>query len=318
MPGYMGNPVRADLSTAELIDVFDNEPMEFAPGDQWNYNNSGYVLLGAIIEAVSGQSYEEFIADNIATPLELEATFYGGPKIIPKRAAGYVEKDERLENAAYLSMTQPHAAGSLLSTTGNLFAWHKALTGGEFIHDESFTKMIRPYVLNDGESYPYGYGLGIAKLRGRAMIGHGGGINGFTCFVLWLPEEDVYVAVLTNREGFTPKPATVARKIAAMVIGDPYPPRVAVDLSKRDRQGLTGKYEGEHFPPIQIHIVDGDMVLQVGDVTTETLLAESRDLLFWRDSLEFVEVEWDGSQARRLLFYSEEGVPPDTVERLTD
>lgn len=319
MPGYMGNPVRADLSTAELIDVFDNEPMEFAPGELWNYNNSGYVLLGAIIEAVSGQTYEEFIADNIATPLELERTFYGGPKIIPNRAAGYVQTDdERLENAAYLSMTQPHAAGSLLSTTGDLFAWHRALSGGEFIHDESFARMIRPYALNDGETYPYGYGLGLARLRGREIIAHGGGINGFTCFALWLPEDDIYVAVLTNRESFSPGPSTVAKKIAAMVIGDPYPPRVAVNLTEKDRHGLVGKYEGEHFPPIEISIVDGRMLLHVGDYATETLLAESREVLFWRDSLEYVEVVWDGGQARRLLFYSEEGVPPDSVERLSE
>ena len=319
IPGYMGNPVRADLSTAELIDVFDNEPMEFAPGEKWNYNNSGYVLLGAIIETVSGQTYEEFVADHIAVPLELEHTFHGGPKIILNRAAGYVETDSGIvENAAYLSMTQPHAAGSLLSTTADLFAWHKALTGGEFIHDGSFAKMTRPYVLNDGEAYPYGYGLGLVKLRGREIIAHGGGINGFACFALWLPEDDIYVAVLTNRESFSPGPTTVAKTIAAMAIGDPYPPRVAADLSAKDQRGLAGKYEGEHFPPIEIKIVDDRMILHVGDYATVSLMAESRELLFWRDSLEYVEVEWDDGQARRLLFYSEEGMPPDSVERLPD
>jgi D-alanyl-D-alanine carboxypeptidase len=215
-------------------------------------------------------------------------------------------------------MTQPHAAGSLLSTTGDLFAWHQALTGGEFIHDESYAKMTRPYALNNGETHPYGYGLGLSKLRGREMISHGGGINGFTCYVLWLPEDDVYVAVLTNRDGFSPGPTTVAKKIAAMVIGDPYPLRIPVDLSERDRQGLLGKYAGEHFPPIEIRNLGGRMMLHIGDYATETLLAESRSRLFWPDSLGWVEIEWRGNQAQRLLFYSEEDVPPDIVERVPD
>ena len=86
--GYMDQAIRTDLTTDELIDVFRNQPMDFAPGDDWRYNNSGYVLLGAIIEEVSGQSYEAFIADNIAVPLDLNDTYYGGPKLIPNRASG--------------------------------------------------------------------------------------------------------------------------------------------------------------------------------------------------------------------------------------
>ncbi|MGI9262347.1 MAG: serine hydrolase domain-containing protein, partial [Woeseiaceae bacterium] len=88
IPGYMDQGVRPDLTTEELVDVFRNLPMEFAPGDAWNYNNSGYVLLGAIIEKISGQSYAEFVADNISGPLELGSTLYGGPQVIPNRASG--------------------------------------------------------------------------------------------------------------------------------------------------------------------------------------------------------------------------------------
>jgi len=315
IPGYMGNPVRADLTTAELIDVFDNEPMDFAPGDRWQYNNSGYVLLGAIIETVSGQSYEAFIADNIATPLGLAHTYYGGPKIIPHRAAGYeFDDDDNVVNAAYLSMTQPHAAGSLLSTTGDLFAWHKALTGGEFVHDDAYARMTRAVSLNDGESYPYGYGLGLLELRGRKMIAHGGGINGFSCYVLWLPQEDVYVAVLTNTGRFRPRPMTVAKTIAAMFIGDPYPVRKPIDLSENDMRGLVGSYAGQNYPAIEIHRSGDGLEMDIGGFMTLPVLAESRDILFMPDSLSYVSIEWEGGQARRLLFH-DEGQPPDVVER---
>jgi D-alanyl-D-alanine carboxypeptidase len=317
--GYMGNPVRLDVSTEELVEIFKNLPMDFAPGDAWLYNNSGYVLLGAIIEKVSGKSYEEFIADNIATPLELDSTFYGGPKLIPSRAAGYAIDDRgNIVNAGFISMTQPHAAGSLLSTTRDLAEWHKALTGGEFIHDDSYARMTAPADLNDGESYPYGYGLGIGQLRERRMIAHGGGIHGFTCYVLWLPDEDIYVAVLTNGAAAGPGPSTVARKVAAMVLDDPYPEREAVPLSAADHRGLAGEYAGAGLPPIEISTDDGKIVMTFGDENAETLYAESREILFMEDSIAYLAVEWDGETAARLLFHFEEGVPPDVAERITD
>jgi CubicO group peptidase (beta-lactamase class C family) len=319
LPGYMDTGIRDDLTTAELVDVFDNLPMEFAPGDKWNYNNSGYVLLGAIIEAVSGQSYEDFIAENIAGPLGLDSTLYGGPKLIPNRASGYsTDDDGNIVNASFLSMTQPHAAGSLLSTTGDLAAWHKVLTGGEFIQDESYKLMTTPYELNDGETYPYGYGLGIGKLRDRKMIAHGGGINGFSCYSLWLPDEDIYVAVLTNGAAAGPGPTTVAKRIAAMVIGDPYPEREAVELGEQDIKGLLGSYSGDTFPPITMTVEDGQLKMDIGGFATETILAESRDILFMENSINHIEVVWDGNTASRLLFHMEEGVPPDVVSRTTE
>ena len=317
--GYMGNPVRMDVSTEELIGVFENLPMDFAPGDAWLYNNSGYVLLGAIIEEVSGQSYEEYIADNIATPLELDSTFYGGPKLIPSRAAGYsLDDDGNVVNAGFISMTQPHAAGSLLSTTRDLAEWHKALTGGEFIHDDSYAKMTSPADLNDGDTYPYGYGLGIGQLRERRMISHGGGIHGFSCYVLWLPDEDLYVAVLTNGAAAGPRPSTVARKVAAMVLDDPYPEWEAVELDDADLRGLAGQYAGPGLPPIEISTDGGEIRMSFGGGDADTIFAASREILFMEDSIAFLEVDWDDGTAARLLFHFEEGVPPDVAERVTD
>jgi CubicO group peptidase (beta-lactamase class C family) len=319
IPGYMDQEIRRDLTTEELIEVFENQPMEFAPGDKWNYNNSGYVLLGAIIEAVSGQSYEDFIAENIAGPLDLESTLYGGPKLIPNRASGYGTDDEgNIVNADFLSMTQPHAAGSLLSTTGDLVDWHKALTGGEFIHDESYELMTTPVGLNDDESYPYGFGLGISELRGQRLIHHGGGIHGFSCYSLWLPDQDVYVAVLTNGATEGPGATTVAKMIAAMTIGDPYPDREAIDLSDQDLQGLAGKFVGENFPPIEVTVEEKSITFDIGGFSTETVYAESRDVLFMHDSLNHVEVEWDGDKASRLLLHRDEGVPPEILQRQTE
>ncbi len=199
IPGYMGNPVRRDLSIEELVGVFDQLPMEFAPGTQWRYNNSGYVLLGAIIEAVSGKTYAQFVEERITGPLGLTDTYYGGPRLIMNRASGYtMDAGGNIRNADPISMTQPHAAGALLSTAPDLANWHNALVHGELISRDSFAQMSTPYELSDGKTHPYGYGLGLGEVEGREMIAHGGGIHGFSCFALWLPDSDTYVAVLTN------------------------------------------------------------------------------------------------------------------------
>lgn len=315
IPGYMDQGVRPDLTTAELVDVFANLPMEFAPGDAWNYNNSGYVLLGAIIEEVSGQSYAEFIADNITVPLGLDHTLYGGLQIVPNRAAGYdTDSDGNLVNAGFISMTQPHAAGALLSTTGDLVKWHQALTGGEFIHDSSYEAMTTPAGLNDGGSYPYGFGLGVGQLRERRMIAHGGGIHGFSCYSLWLPDEDIYIAVLTNGAPDGPGPTTVAKMIAAMTIGDPYPARQSVSLREADIEGLSGNYTGQTFPPVTVFVEDGAIIMDMG-FDKVSLLAESRDVLYVDDGLEYVEVKWDGDTATSLSLFFEESVPPEVLTR---
>lgn len=316
IPGYMDQGVRPDLTTEELIDVFENLPMEFSPGDSWNYNNSGYVLLGAIIEEVSGQSYADFIAENIAGPLGLDSTLYGGPQIIPNRASGYATDDNgNVVNAGFISMSQPHAAGSLLSTTGDLVKWHKALTGGEFIHDDSYKAMTTPADLNDGGTYPYGFGLGVGLLREREMIAHGGGIHGFTCYSLWLPDEDIYIAVLANGATDGPGPTTVAKKIAAMAIGDPYPSRESVKLSDADLNGLSGNYAGPTFPPVTVSVDDGEIIMDMG-FNEALLLAESRELLYDEDGLEYFVVAWDAGTASSISIYFEEGVPPEVLTRV--
>jgi CubicO group peptidase (beta-lactamase class C family) len=107
------------MTVKEIIDLFKDKPMDFAPGEKWSYSNSGYILLGAIIEKVSGMSYEDFLQKNIFDVVGMKSSYYGNAgRIIAHRIPGYSKGKTGLENAAYLSMTQPYAAGSLLSTVG--------------------------------------------------------------------------------------------------------------------------------------------------------------------------------------------------------
>ncbi len=217
-----GENVRKDMSVDEVIALFKDEPLAFEPGDKYAYNNSGYFLLGAIIEKASGKTYETYLREKIFEPLGMSQTYYGSAsRIIPNRAQGYDGVNGEFQNAEYLSMTIPYAAGSLLSTIDDLAKWARALEAPGFLNRESLEKWWKPFRLANGESVHYGYGWAISDYYGHRVVSHGGGINGFTCHLLKVPEDGVFVAVLTNRNDEKSNPTLVARKLAAAAIGKP-------------------------------------------------------------------------------------------------
>jgi uncharacterized protein (TIGR01244 family) len=227
---YTGLPdfrtlMRKDMSLDELIAVFKDKPMEFAPGERWNYNNSAYVLMGAVIEKASGMKYADFIEQKIFAPLGMKRSFYDDTaRIIPRRAAGYSKRKDVFVNAEYLSMSLPHAAGSLISTVDDLALWDAALYTDKIVRQESLKRAWTPFSLNDGRPAKYGYGWGLSSLEGHPVISHGGGINGFTCEAMRLPDDRVYVAILTNRDtGVGPVMRKVAALAAGITLRDPAP-----------------------------------------------------------------------------------------------
>jgi CubicO group peptidase (beta-lactamase class C family) len=243
MPGWMAARIQSDLPLQELIDGFKNEKMQFAPGERYRYNNSGYVLLGAIIEKASGKSYEAFLRERIFAPLGMKNSHFGSnDTIIPKRVSGYTGREE-LKNARYLSMTQPHAAGSLVSSVDDLLIWDAALHDERLLTRASLERMWTAYTLANGKSSGYGYGWAISKLRGRRSIEHGGGIFGFSTFALRLPEERVYVAVLSNSDSPSVSPSLLAKKLAALAVGRPFPEPVAITLAPRLLERYAGVYQ---------------------------------------------------------------------------
>jgi CubicO group peptidase (beta-lactamase class C family) len=233
---------RKDMSVAELIDLFKNEPADFEPGVRWSYNNSGYIMLGAIIEKVSGMSYEQFLQKNIFDPLGMKHTFYGSAsRLIPRRVPGYTMTKDGLHNAEYLSMTQPYAAGSLLSNVDDMALWDAALYTDRLVKQPSLQKAWTPYVLKDGT--PTGYGFGWSKFQydGRTIIEHGGGIHGFSTIGIRAPEDRVYVVILTNRDYQTPDDTGL--RVAALAIGRPMRDAVAVAVAPTDLEPLAGVYQ---------------------------------------------------------------------------
>jgi len=222
IPGYMfSDKLRRDLTTAELVDVFKDLEPDFAPGEKWQYSNSGYVLLGAIIEEASGMSYEDFVQKSIFDELGMENSYYGSnTKIIPNRASGYESNTGKLTNARFLSMTQPHAAGSLLSNVDDFAIWDEALFSGKLISKESLERMTTRGKLNSGEEHKYGYGVVIMERNGHKIVAHSGGIFGFATSVIHIVDENLFVAVFANNTNRQRSPGVVAQKIVKLILGE--------------------------------------------------------------------------------------------------
>lgn len=235
--------MRNDFTVQEVIDQFKTRPMEFEPGQSWAYNNSGFFLLGAIIEKVSGRTYEDFVNERLFKPLGMTGSYYGSAeRIIPRRVPGYQDGKNGYINAPYLSMTAPYAAGSLLSTVDDLARWSEALLTGKVIAKDWLDKAFTPYKLANGESTGYGYGWFISDLAGHRTVEHGGGINGFTSYGLALPEDRIYIAILTNGAFEARNPEACAVKIAWLALGLTEPERKVVRVAGKALDETAGVY----------------------------------------------------------------------------
>ena len=211
MPAWRGL-VGNDMTLDELIGMFKAQPMQFAPGARYRYNNSAYVLLGAVIEKVTGKTYADVVRERIFAPLGMADTRYDVTEdVVARRASGYSKAGDRLVNASYISMTQPYAAGALVSTVDDLAKWDAALGAGRVLKPDSLARAFTPYRLASGNSTGYGYGWHIGQYEGRAVQEHGGGIHGFRAHVLRIPSDGVYVAALSNVAAAEPNPEFLAR-----------------------------------------------------------------------------------------------------------
>ena len=211
---------RNDVSIQQLVDIFQDKPFDFAPGERWKYDNSGYILLGAIIEKVSGQKYAEFLRSRVFEPLGMKDSRYEDiAQITPARVAGYMRQGAEWRNADYLSMSQPYSAGALISTVDDLARWNAAIEKDELLKPASWQLASSSFALADGTPTRYGAGWIIGRVGPVATVEHGGGINGFNAYVLRAPAQKLYVAVLTNASPPQTPPQDVAVKLASRVLG---------------------------------------------------------------------------------------------------
>lgn len=225
IPTYTGLPAwraknMVPLTIDQMLDYIRDLPLQWTPGDKFAYNNSGYFLLGVVIEKATGKKYEEALQDQILTPLGMKDTGYDWPRaIIPNRASGYALRAGVVENADALDMQQPYAAGSMYSTVDDLLKWDQALYTDTLLPAAARKIMWTPVL----SGYAYGWSIAPSNSKvfgGHPTIMHTGGINGFASIIGRLPDINLTIIVLSNLAS-TPTPRIV-QDIAAIYFGQPY------------------------------------------------------------------------------------------------
>ena len=197
----------------QLVARFRDKPLNFEPGEKWEYSNSGYVLLGYLLEKISGQPYQDFVRDNLFAPLGMTESGYDSrAAIISHRASGYSPGANGPANAGYIDMSIPFSAGALYSTTEDLWRWEQGLFGGKVLNAASLKKMTTPFK-ND-----YAYGLAVRTAHGYTVIEHGGGIEGFNTQLAYDPDRKLAVIVLGNLNGGAP--GEIAGQLMSLLHGE--------------------------------------------------------------------------------------------------
>jgi CubicO group peptidase (beta-lactamase class C family) len=260
-----------------LIGRFRDRPLEFQPGENWAYSNSGYVLLTAIIQKVSGQSYAAFVAENLFRPAGMNDSGYDShAAILPRRASGYTPTRRGIVNAGYIDMTVPQGAGALYSTTRDLLKWEEALFGGRLLDPASLATLTRPYRDN------YALGLTVKTEKGDTTISHSGGIEGFNTHMAYDPERRLTVIVLSNLNGPAAKLGmnlmTLARG-GTVVLNEE---RRAIAISPEAMRPYEGVYELSPDFSITVAVVDGKLTVQGTGQSALEMQAEAQDAFFSR------------------------------------
>jgi CubicO group peptidase (beta-lactamase class C family) len=226
-PGFQSNVSRNPYQVADFVKKYTSGDLLFEPGSKFAYNNSGYFLLGAIIERVTGKTYEQVLKENILDPVGMKNTGYDHYEtIIQKRAAGYSKTLDGYTNAAYLDMSIPYAAGSMYSNVDDLYLWDQALYTDKLLSAQSKELMYKPFL----DNYAYGWVVANASFKQNdkpvPMIAHGGGINGFATFIARFPNEKNLIVILDNTGQNAQRLSDV---IAKVLYGQPYePPKMSI------------------------------------------------------------------------------------------
>lgn len=291
---YTGKPeflsrVRQPIEPAKLIEWFRDDKPDFAPGQGYLYNNSAYFLAGEIVAKVSGKPLGIYLRETFFEPLEMKDTgIFVNSSPPPGMALGYSLASDKLEPALDWDMSWAGGAGALYSTVGDLFRWNEALFGGKVLNEASFRAATTPVVLPpkvDGASY--GYGLMIMKVQRLPAIAHGGGLNGWSTYLLRLPEQRCTVVVLTNALPGPPKhsPGGIAHVLAEKLLADEIAKLPPIEEDKSiDPKTFTdfvGRFD--YKEAIMTVTVEGDALLsQITGQPKHRIYPKAKDTFFWK------------------------------------
>ena len=276
------------LSHDSMIALFKDEPLDFSPGTKWSYSNSGYYLLGVIVEKVSGKNFSDYLMESVIKKAGLKNTFMDNlDSVIMFRAKGYGKNRRGFwQHAMYISMEGPYSAGAMVSTTEDLYLWSKALMSNQVLSAASTQKMTAPYLGS------YGYGIISDSLKTHKRIWHNGGIPGFSSHLAYYPMDDICIVVFSNTGANADK---VGIALAAIMfdqaVQKPYIP-VTVKIDPALLDNYIGKYMAAG--PIELIKKDGKLYRHRDGSPDIELKPESTTRFFYADNSDrFIEFEVD-------------------------
>lgn len=302
VPAY-ANLERFTRTPRDILATVRDLPLDFAPGSRYDYSNTGYLLLGMLIEKAGGEPYARFLQRRIFDPLGMRDSGYdSNAAIIPRRASGYADHGHGLVNADFIDMSVPFSAGALYSTTGDLLRWQRALYGGKVLSPSSLQAMTTPF--RDG----YALGLMVQDGPDGKQIGHGGAIEGFRSQLGYRPAERLSVILLSNVEGTELEPIEhtlfdVARGKTVLLPSE----RTAVALAPGQRDRLVGVYALPDGTKFRVKVEGDGLVVRLGSQPWLPVLAESDDRLFARTVDVQFEVMRAGNGAVEALVLVQNG-----------
>ena len=297
----------------DMLKKFADEPMLFKTGERMQYSNTGYVLLGKVIEVASEQSYEAFIKENIFKKLGMKNSQYGGRQIVPSRASGYTESEHGVANSTFIDMVWPHAAGALLSTVHDLAIWNQALASGKVVSKKSYQQMIAPFKLNDGSESNYGFGLGTFPLNKYKAVGHGGGIPGFSTDSMYIPEKDLFIAVFANNDHASPEVLTL--KFAAEALSIDVPEFKPAKVSEASIKKLMGNYAIDDKSVRKLSFEDGKVYSQRDKGYKWEVIPMSDNSFYYDGSLSYIVLKPNTKGQMVMNFYSRLSETPSKAIR---
>ena len=227
----------------QVIDYFKDRPLEFEPGTKFRYSNSNYFLLGLIIERASGKTYGDYLEENIFTPAGMSNSsyWYKPGSIAENIPKGYMKTQGNYTLSTPVGRSVLFSSGGLVSTIDDLLYWNSALATDKLLNEKSRERLVYHNKLSDGRYSGYAFGFSVKDLQGSPTIQHGGNLYGFTSSGLFLPKENIYIAILSNT-GFK-STEEMANYLGSELIGKPLAPPKRVVLSTEELKLYTGTYE---------------------------------------------------------------------------
>ncbi|HVM88719.1 MAG TPA: serine hydrolase [Puia sp.] len=300
---FMKNKATKPVQPYDLIALFRNKPFNFRPGEKFSYSNSGYVLLGYIIEKVTGQSYFTVVRDRIFKPLGMSHSGFDFTNLkSPDKSTGYFKASPTsVVPATVVDSSVSYSAGSIYSTISDLYKWDRALYTDKIVHDSSLQKAFTPY------KNKYGYGWVIDSSYGKKVVMHQGSIFGFVSFIGRIPADQTCIILFDNKQ--SPGLAKMAENINAILNQQPYDfpiPKKEISVDSNILKKYTGQYQLSPGFFINISIEDGRLMAQATGQGETELFAEKENLFFVK--LEDIEIEFvsntEGKTDRLLLYQS--------------